>query len=354
MEKCLPLELVKWIGEKGPGIYDKLEEIRVEENRNGESWNKKCYVPMTRVYKELLKSGFDFYKCVYYSSVMVGLSAWRIHKQMYKFDEDLEKMLLNQKEEDLILPVEVINNLPFSCIYIETKSIYGADGVFAYFEDYNGQMELRFLLVGYDKENIEESDIIPALINLTPGKTIKELIDSLVEEECNLAKVELGEVTQESVMVHDIISSALQLVLYICAQNSEIDEDPEQKKIARKPKDFAFIKDKYREVQKWNCGTTTGEMIREYRRNQTQYEYDPDPGKTGKAKRPHSRRGHWHSYWLGKRGTPERRIVLKWLAPMFIHKMMENGVTTNIVRDKNLLKEEKNESTTPTCRSGNL
>ena len=58
--------------------------------------------------------------------------------------------------------------------------------------------------------------------------------------------------------VTNLITSKLQLVLYICAQNSEITEDERQKYITRKPQKKEYIKDKYREIQKWNCGTQTG------------------------------------------------------------------------------------------------
>ena len=52
-------------------------------------------------------------------------------------------------------------------------------------------------------------------------------------------------------------SKMIQLVLYICASNKEILEDEKQKKILRQPKNHTSIKDKCREVQKWNCGTET-------------------------------------------------------------------------------------------------
>lgn len=39
----------------------------------------------------------------------------------------------------------------------------------------------------------------------------------------------------------------------------------------------------------------------------------------GSAKSPHSRKGHWHHFWTGKRGTEERKLILKWVAPMFIN-----------------------------------
>ena len=35
--------------------------------------------------------------------------------------------------------------------------------------------------------------------------------------------------------------------------------------------------------------------------------------------RPHIRRAHWHSYWIGSRKKPkERELVVKWLHPILI------------------------------------
>lgn len=337
METCLPLELVKLIDANYPGIWDKLEEIH-KKNVDGELWDKKCYIPMPLVYDELCKMDSNKQRCLLYASATVGIAAWRIHKQIFEFDKDLEQMLLEQKDEDLILPVEVINNLPFRCIYIKTKALLDSEGFFVYFDDYNGQVELRFLIVKPD-ENLGIVGMTPSLINMTPGKTINELIDSLIQEEFKLSKLGLGDISDQSEEVHESISVMLQFVLYLCSQNKEVIEDPVQKKVTKQPKDFKFIKDKYREVQKWNCGTNTGNAIREYRRNPTRYEYEKDPERigTGTPKRPHSRRGHWHSFWVGKKGTSERKTVLKWVAPTFVHKMIEqeesNGITTNIVKN---------------------
>lgn len=43
------------------------------------------------------------------------------------------------------------------------------------------------------------------------------------------------------------------------------------------------------------------------------------PGSSGghASPRPHIRRAHWHSYWVGKRDQAEvRSVVLKWLPPI--------------------------------------
>ena len=76
------------------------------------------------------------------------------------------------------------------------------------------------------------------------------------------------------------------------------------------------IQDKAREVKSFSVGIRIGAAIRKAQRKPPA---DPDAEKgTGSAKRPHSRRGHWHHYWTGPKDG-DRKLVLKWTAPTFIH-----------------------------------
>ena len=46
------------------------------------------------------------------------------------------------------------------------------------------------------------------------------------------------------------------------------------------------------------------------------------------GKRPHSRRGHYHHYWVGSKKDGTRRIILKWVAPMFINGDIDDIIPT--------------------------
>lgn len=39
----------------------------------------------------------------------------------------------------------------------------------------------------------------------------------------------------------------------------------------------------------------------------------------GRAKKSHIRRGHWHHYWTGKRGSDERKLIVKFLMPVIVN-----------------------------------
>lgn len=327
----IPLEMIKLVNPVYPDIWSRIEKVR-EQNIDGNAWDKRCYVPIVNVYDELYKDS-NHKKASQYMGIVAALAAWRIHKQIFCFDTDLERLLIDQRDESLILPVETLRNLPYDCIYIKTKILKNVDGFFARYEYWEGKMELSLSMVEVEGTRI---DVIPATICLTPGKTINELIHLAFAMDNGDGELVFKNLTaQDKKAAADVMNSLLQLVLYLCSQNSEVVEDTKQKEFRKPPKAFEFIKDKPREIQKWNCGEQTGELIRKYQSNPKQYyEGILKHSGNGTPKSPHARRGHWHSYWTGKRDSDDRKIILKWLAPTFIHKIAEKEAqrtTTNIV-----------------------
>lgn len=49
------------------------------------------------------------------------------------------------------------------------------------------------------------------------------------------------------------------------------------------------------------------------------------------------RSGHWHHYWRGKRNSENRRLVVNWIAPVFINASLaddDETVTINVAKKK--------------------
>ena len=117
---------------------------------------------------------------------------------------------------------------------------------------------------------------------------------------------------------------ALQCLLYICAVNAEIEEDPIQKKRYRAPSSEEFIKDKVREVKKWNCGKRESKIIYSdfglYPRVVSTMKEDHIRNVKSSPKRCHVRRSHWHHYWTGSSKNGTRKMELRWISAMTIHK----------------------------------
>lgn len=101
---------------------------------------------------------------------MAAIVAWRLHKQIFSFDKTLEQVLIDQTDEELKVPIDALNNLPYYCAYIKVNTIEDYDGFFVYFEtDTNiKQLELRFLIL------LNDGDVIPVVLELDEGYTIAE------------------------------------------------------------------------------------------------------------------------------------------------------------------------------------
>ena len=335
--ECKPLELTNQIAEKYYNCWKELEEIREDKSID---WDRKrCYIPIGACMSVVMdKANFNQQTVALEGQIMAATASWRLHKQIYRFTPEIEEMLMQQHgDEDTIVPVDIFDNLPYQCLYIKLTTSEEYDGFFVHFESdvNNGMLELRLLII--DKEN----NCIAQILYLEKDKTIKDAMNDMI----NIARKNMTKNLSKFVSINskeyvkryiDNIQPFLQLVLYICSENKEIEENSEQKKITRKPKNKAFIKDKFREVQIWDLGLQTTEIIRKYNKshiniNKIENKEVHTTNKSGTPKRPHSRRGHWHHYWKGTIGTDERRLVLKWVAPTFIHSGT-TAVQVNIIQ----------------------
>ena len=263
---------------------------------------------------------------IYHEPAIVdALYKWRVHKQIYKFPKELEELLYRQNDDGLDTPIWILQSLPYDSIYVETNFLDKHVLGFFIYKDYNS---FTFVII-YDDMHYEHGGF--NFDAQTNQKTT--LFDALIEQSYRDG---LGSLGVDIAMLTDawrFIPKILQLVLYICAENNEIEENSIQKNIVRKPKDKKYIKDKYREVQIWDCGNKISEKIRTFIISNNKSCLLNVGNSNGKSKIPHSRRGHWHHFWTGKKNTEERKLILKWVAPVFVNGS-PNTVNINIVDDE--------------------
>ena len=250
MKKCYPLELVNRVANKYQDCWNIVEDFRNDSTLPW--WDKRCYIPIAAGLA-IAADGDMSKKAIWNSSLeadlIVATAAWRLHKQVYLFDPAMEKVLINQADQNLKIPIDILNKIPFFCVYIETTTMEDMDGFFVHFEsDTNtGELELRFLIV------LKDGDIFPIPFHLIEGGTIADGINASFEkanENQHMLHTNKYEIDDAKDYARDLCCKLLQLVLYVCSKNKEMIEDPVQKKITRQPKSFQFIKDKYREVQR--------------------------------------------------------------------------------------------------------
>lgn len=334
--------------EKYPDCWKMLEDSFITAKESGKlSWSDKCYMPIAATIALTTSEDIPVHEAAQDAGFMATFASWRRHKQIFSFASEMEEMLLEQGE-DCEIPVDILFQMPFDCIYIKLQTIDGVDGYFAHIEHdvKTDRFELRLDIcaseAGADRNGCFRG-IMAVPIHLDKGKTISWGLKEAVREAERVSKQRgdgLFEKTRDferayaKVMLEPAYAF-VQLLLYICSQNAEIKPDEKQEKIYRQPGKASEIKDRFREVEKFNCGEETAAVVRRYRKSSAaKYSYAGEDSGIGSAKSPHARRGHWHHFWTGPRDG-ERKLILKWVAPTFIHKDdLSDGVTENIVQEE--------------------
>lgn len=314
----LPFKLLKNFAKTYPRVWEYCDAF--QNGKNGlRRWNELCQIPIAatlevkQLYPENTVSGIFPAECA-------ALYSWRKYKEIYTFDEDLSNMLIAQAD-DIEIPLDVLFSLPYPCIWIQATSNIG---FFVWFEDDVNThiMELRIFIVS------ENDGIIGNyMLHLKQGWTISDGVkDAVLQSEKflnenteinrkNKEKFKEGMFTEN----YDMISHFIQLILYICAENKDVQENEEQKAITSRPANGSQPKDVYREIRKWDVGYRIGNAIRKYDAEKQRQGISHEGTGKGTTKRPHTRRGHYHHYWIGSNKDNSRRIILKWVAPMFIN-----------------------------------
>ena len=119
---------------------------------------------------------------MFISYMLSVLASWRISKQVYHFEPEMEELLYSQVSEELLLPVEVLKNMPYSCIYFESPNLYENQfhGFFACFDIIEDMKLLKFVILHHDGEAVDIHSI-----ELKSGQTLKECMATLLKIQYN-------------------------------------------------------------------------------------------------------------------------------------------------------------------------
>ena len=342
-----PLTAVQNFGRRYPGIWDQIDEVRGIGKEFGYQWNDSiCYCPIVMAIGALdSRQGLSKREATRLGACVAACAMWRREKRVYKFDPDLADEVLSTAD-DLVIPTEILYQMPSSCMYIQLSTAPGdsdVDGFFAWVEDdpENKRQELRILYLDADGRMITQY-----IIHLIPGGTINDGIDAAIKEMQRNAAGAQPESLDRVIEFHEesrhLTIEAVQLVLYVCAANADMHEDEEQRRIY---KPGAKVVDKFREVRKWDVGDKLGEQIRIIRGHSGSHrDSDGVSGERAPAgprkykNRPHVRRAHWQHYRVGEGRT---KLVLKWINTIFVNaEDGEIGVTVQMV-EKERKKEDE-------------
>ena len=328
--------LLKDFEQSYPGCWRWVEHVRDGKGKNLPDWDDLVYIPLTGT-NEILRSKYNSMdtnvSCLY-----AALASWRQYKEIYSFSPELVETLFAQADEDIVIPNDILRCMPYQCIFITTEP---GSGFFVFWEQDMKTMEfeLRFCVIDdQNKGNGEPHfDILNFWLHLFPGATIGDGIRrgaEIIKGNVKLKHMEYA-VPLNSDEVYDfltpIVSKLIQLVLYICADNAEVEESPKTKPYTRKPAPGTPPKDVFREIRTWDVGVKFASKVKKAREAShdaaTPAEYSAG---TGSPKRPHTRRGHWHHYWTGSDRDNTKKLILKWTAPIFVGGDHEDTIITTI------------------------
>jgi hypothetical protein len=255
----------------------------------------------------------------FHPALLGALISWRPTKGIYRFHPELYESII-QTDLQGEIPSNLLLRMPGYAVFIETPVSenlpFQLEGFWAYLSRMGKQNEL--ILVGLWRKDIGElsnadSDWDVLLFDLPIGPhPVSDLTEMMYQQ----VPRESGEGLKRNESVRAIqdhmVSAMLSLLLYLCSEKPDISNwDPGQPQ-------FKLFGDKRRwiaskSVHEWEVGLRLGAALKTAREQLETHESTPG---NGTPVRPHVRRAHWHSYWVGKRG--EQTISLRWLPPISV------------------------------------
>lgn len=322
-----PLELLKRTTAIFPDAWKQMEKFHKENGTNGlPSWPDWCYAPIAASIAVATSGAIvanieEIMPAMTAAQTIAALAPWRLSKEVFVMDPDLE-LLLYKQADDLDIRSDILMHLPYPCFYVQTSALFFGsqkiDGFFVHLEyDVNdGHNELRFLFVDEDRDTFGYPVYIDAQdIRSSIEQTLKQAHQNMAPDSPYRSAIMMS--PDKLFALEGLLKESLQLVLYLCAENSEIKKNPEQDTFMRRSS--LIIRDRYAEIRKWDVGVRIGQAVRRYKQASSVIA-DTDQRQQGHSHaspRPHLRRGHWHNYWTGPTDG-ERKLILKWTAPTFV------------------------------------
>ena len=318
-DRDTPLRLVRMWPKMMPGCYEQLDRCRAARDGGSVSWPDYCLLPINAAYTYLVcAGGMEDTDAALVAAELTACWMWRQNKVIYSYDPDLVDVLRAQAEDMAdsdVLPAELLMHMPYACIYIKAPGLLEhTDGFFAWM-DYDINRQGPELRIQWMADTMEET--FAQVLHIEDGWTLHDCIADTARhtaEALGNDPEDDGDLTAKDCQV---ILSAVQVILYLISQGADVTDAPAPLKPQRTPsKTVTLIQDKAGDI---DCKYVCVRIGAANRKARVRYEQRKDAAGPGGTQRPHTRRGHWHHYWVGSPGTEDRKLVLKWTAPTFVH-----------------------------------
>lgn len=264
----------------------------------------------------------------FHPALFGALVSWRPTKGIYRFHPALYEALI-ETDLDGEIPSSLLLRMPGYAVYIETPASenmpYPIEGFFAYLSRMGKQDELQIVALLKQDEQSHDKDPAPLrdviLYSLPLGNhPVSDLLRLHFERgeaeasETGTPKRKYSEIADDTkLIIEHVVSSILSLLLYLCSEQPEIDNwtppEPKAKFFGTKRRLLAA-----KEAMSWDVGLRIGAALD---LSAKQDRESANEGGSGITVRPHIRRAHWHSFWVGKRGA--QTLSLRWLPPIAVN-----------------------------------
>lgn len=265
---------------------------------------------------------------------------YRMTQPVISFDPVVSEMLeLDQgRKEELVsdegdpLPTDLLSRLPFETFVVVPN--YGDVRSFLVecIKRKFDNAEALFLNVIARVPDADTGEVrqVAASSILRPGMNLAETVVSTEESLRNVVGPDARPFTAvEQQRTFSILAHVLPYLLYLSAENRELDGDvearPQLTKTRKGPRAFAR-----QAPNLMQAGIRVGTAIRTIQ--QARAEQEPGEGSTGLIRPPHLRIAHWHLYWKGPRNDPSKRSrVLHFLPPIPVN-VQKPGDLQSVIR----------------------
>jgi hypothetical protein len=304
----IALEMLKRVESRHPNLWSTADDLQQKFTRGQHLEGSVFSLAEALMVSQKIQRGDG----QHFNAALLGaLVAWRPTKGIYRFHPELYESLIETDLEGDV-PSEVLLRLPSYAVYIETPASenlpFPIAGFWAYLSRLGQQNDLELVCLW----SAEVTDLVSSVD--TGVDVLHFTIPLRNQPICELIEPQSEEHREQDEPIeairHHVVSALVSLTLYLCSEKPDIDDwtprMPAVQYLGKKRR-WRSCKD----VAEWNVGLRLGAALAAAKERAEAS--GPAEGE-GAAVRPHVRRAHWHSYWVGKRG--EQSISLRWLPPI--------------------------------------
>jgi len=357
-----PAEVLAHLDRLAPGLWLKLDRMR----RNAVQWPKEFALPTWacqvndlvkldaeapndgRTLEDILRAAPDvaaywMARGIQRSDPILMLTAeraamlyaWRTTKLEFRFDSDLARELLDTPVTDDI-PANILNRLPASCIYVTLPEGTGEWAGFFAFLDQRDRKAPPVLRIFRDSPGKWPSQVFVLPISggslsaavAQSNQKFQELAQGALEAAGDLSAAAKALASPDKV-AYELrqLEKILSLLLYLCAEKPDLPDDYAPRAYREKGTGSLRRITPPEQVQVWPVGARIGAVFRKAEQAQNS---PNSAGELGTTVRPHVRRAHWHTYWVGAKSAS--RATLRWVSPVLVGVKSKDDAIPAVIR----------------------